>query len=125
MNCPKCSHPMEAVTYKTIEVDRCTHCQGIWFDMLEAEHLKTMKGSQAIDTGKGKAHDADYNKVDRIDCPACHVKMLRMVDARQPHIWYENCPVCYGLFFDAGEFTDFKEESVLDFFRDLVSGGRK
>jgi 4a-hydroxytetrahydrobiopterin dehydratase len=32
-----------------------------------------------------------------------------MVDAKQPHLWYEACTECYGIFFDAGEFKDFKE----------------
>ena len=44
MNCPKCNSMMEKVEYQSIEIDRCTNCYGIWFDMLEAEHLKEMKG---------------------------------------------------------------------------------
>ncbi len=27
-------------------VDRCTNCHGIWFDMLEAQQLKTIDGSE-------------------------------------------------------------------------------
>jgi Zn-finger nucleic acid-binding protein len=112
------------VSCHNIEVDRCTGCQGIWFDMLEAEHLKAMEGCEEIDIGDPEA-GRTFDKVDRIDCPKCSEPMLRMVDRRQPHIWYEACPVCYGLFFDAGEFTDYKEETILDFFRDLKAGERK
>jgi len=32
---------------------------------------------------------------------------------------YEYCPVCHGTFFDAGEFTDFKQETVLDFIKKI------
>lgn len=124
MNCPKCDHPTEQVRRGSIEVDRCTNCKGIWFDMLEAEHLKAAEGSEAIDIGDPKVGD-EYDKIDRINCPKCTEPMLRMVDAQQPHIWYEACPVCYGLFFDAGEFRDFKEESVMDFFRDLFAKERR
>ena len=48
----------------------------------------------------------------------------RMADRRQPHIWYESCKVCYGVFFDAGEFTDFKEETLLDWFKGVIKGDR-
>ena len=30
-----------------------------------------------------------------------------------------------GLFFDAGEFTDYKEETLMDFIRDTLSRERK
>ncbi len=123
MNCPKCEGSMEKVTFSSIEVDRCTGCKGIWFDMLEAEHLKDMKGSEAIDTGDPKLAEK-FNEIKHVKCPLCQVDMIGMVDVQQPHIWYEGCPQCYGLFFDAGEFTDYKEETVLDFFRDLLSKKR-
>ena len=124
MKCPKCGAEMQKVTHQAIEVDRCTNCKGIWFDMLEHEHLKAAEGSEAIDTGDAKV-GKEYDKVADIDCPVCKTRMIRMVDLNQPHIWYEGCTVCYGLFFDAGEFRDYKEETVLDFFRDLFAKERK
>jgi len=123
MNCPKCDGAMEAVKYRDIEVDRCVNCQGIWFDMLDAEHLKAAEGSETIDIGNVEVGQG-YNAVDRIECPKCHEPMLRMVDRAQPHIWYESCPVCYGLFFDAGKFADYREETIADFFRDLLAKER-
>lgn len=123
MECPKCHSAMEAVVYEGVEVDRCTECKGLWFDMLEHERLRERKGSEAIDDGnaeKGKAFDA----VDEIQCPKCRTRMIRMVDKDQPHIRYESCGTCYGVFFDAGEFTDLKERSILDFFRSLRAGAR-
>jgi hypothetical protein len=51
--------------------------------------------------------------------------MLRMVDVEQHHIWYESCAVCYGKWFDAGEFKDLQEESIVDFFRDLFTRERQ
>ena len=124
MNCPKCDALMEQVTYESIEVDRCTQCKGIWFDMLEAEHLKKMSGSEAIDIGE-PAMAKQMIELEHVTCPVCRAEMLRMVDAQQPHIWYESCPVCYGIFFDAGEFKDYKERTVLGFFRDLFAKERK
>jgi len=45
------------------------------------------------------------------------IKMLRMVDPQQPHIWFEQCPTCYGRFFDAGELKDLSEHTISDFFK--------
>jgi len=124
MICPKCEHETEAVIYGNIQVERCTHCKGIWFDMLQAEHLKDLKGSQSVDTGDPEVGKT-YDKIDRINCPKCDEPMIRMVDLDQPHIHYESCPTCYGMWFDAGEFTDYKEHTALDFFRDLFTKERK
>ena len=37
-----------------------------------------------------------------------------MVDHQQPHIWYEQCPGCGGVYLDAGEFSDLKDVTVMD-----------
>ena len=123
MECPKCKSDMEKVTYEKIEVDRCTNCKGIWFDMLEHEHLKAIENSESIDIGEAKV-GKEYDKIDRIDCPVCQTPMIRMVDREQPHIGYEACTRCYGVFFDAGEFKDYKEHTILDFFKDIFAKKR-
>lgn len=123
MKCPKCEEAMETVEYAAIEIDRCIGCKGIWFDMLEHEHLKAIEGSESIDIGSA-AEGEKYRAMHRIDCPVCHTRMIAMVDRDQPHIWYEACTVCYGVFFDAGEFADFKEKTVVDFFRGLFAKER-
>ena len=116
MNCPKCSSVMEQVEYAGSVVDRCTSCHGLWFDLLEHQDLKLVNGSEAIDIGdveRGKR----FNEVRDVNCPKCQAKMVKMVDAGQPHIWYESCSLCHGVFFDAGEFSDFKKENIGDFFK--------
>ena len=123
MNCPKCDAEMQVIMYQNIAVDRCTGCKGLWFDILEHEHLKAIEGSESIDIGSA-ALGKRFNEVDDIKCPKCSSKMLKMVDAQQPHIWYEGCPSCFGVFFDAGEFRDYKEKTVLDFFRDIFTKER-
>lgn len=39
MHCPKCGHKMEEVTLEDVKVDRCTTCEGIYFDKGELEEL--------------------------------------------------------------------------------------
>ena len=124
MQCPKCAHDMEKMSYKDIEVDRCTLCKGLWFDALEHEALKATPGSEAIDSGDPEVGKL-FNEEERVKCPVCHVPMLKMVDAEQPHIWYESCTVCYGVFFDAGEFTDYKHHTFMDFLRGLRTRERE
>ena len=124
MNCPKCNAAMEKIEFHSLIIDRCTDCKGMWFDMLEAEQLKQIAGSEQIDIGDPKEGEK-YNKTGRITCPKCHTLMGKMVDNDQPHIWYESCDVCYGVFFDAGEFKDYKEESFLDFIKDLLAKPRQ
>jgi Zn-finger nucleic acid-binding protein len=124
MNCPKCKAEMERAFYRGIEIDRCTDCKGIWFDALEEETLAAMAGSELIDLGDPAVGD-QFNDVGRIDCPACQTEMIRMVDSRQSHIWYESCKVCYGVFFDAGEFSDFKEQTFVDRVRSVFTRERE
>ena len=64
------------------------------------------------------------DRVDRIECPRCESRLIRMVDRDQSHIHFESCTVCYGVFLDAGEFRDYKERNLLDFIEDLLTRQR-
>ena len=123
MNCPKCSSVMEPVTFHGIEVDRCTGCRGMFFDNLEHKRLAQQKGAEKIDTGKELPRE-QRDAQTQLTCPKCHGQMIRMVDTDQRHIWIESCSVCHGVFFDAGEFRDLKENTVSDFFRNLFDKER-
>jgi Zn-finger nucleic acid-binding protein len=96
---------MEKVSFEGIEVDRCTACRGLWFDVLEKEHLKELNGSEVIDTGEKPADAADPH---RILCPVCKTLMITMSVMGHPALKYESCTVCFGAFFDAGEWREFK-----------------
>ena len=122
MQCPKCEHGMDDVTYEGITIERCTNCQGLWFDADDAYQLKSKPGSEAVDTGdpvEGWKWDSHAD----ISCPRCGKDMKKTSDPKQTHIWYEVCND-HGMFMDAGEFSDFKHESLLDGFRDLIKGKR-
>lgn len=114
MTCPKCGAAMEAVVIGEVEVDRCTACKGIWFDSGEDEKVKGQ--ARKIDIGKPNPKGGERAK---IDCPRCKAPMISMVVLDQPHIRYESCTVCYGMFFDAGEFVDAAEETLGDVWKRL------
>ena len=113
MECRKCVARMERVVHQGIEVDRCTQCKGLWFDYLEKDTLRQARGAQAVDTGsavKGKRFDP----IRQVSCPRCNVPMQTVTDSQQSHIDYEVCPECEGTFFDAGEYRDLAEFTLLE-----------
>jgi hypothetical protein len=75
---------------------------------------------EALDTGKA-SEGKKWDNVDDAACPRCGKDMEKVADPDQPHIWYEVCKD-HGLFMDAGEFTDYKSETLADWFRSLIKG---
>ena len=123
MRCPKCRTDMEQVDYEGIEIDRCNHCKGIWFDAGEREALRDNKAAIAVDTGDAKT-GRQANEFDDYSCPRCSGAMVRVVDWHQTHIWYEECSSCSGSFFDAGEFVDLTQHTISDLFKRWSTPGR-
>jgi Zn finger protein HypA/HybF involved in hydrogenase expression len=39
MRCPKCGHEMKEETLEGVSVDRCSHCEGIYFDAGELDQV--------------------------------------------------------------------------------------
>ena len=37
MKCPKCGHDMKAQDFSGVEIDRCTFCEGVFFEVGELE----------------------------------------------------------------------------------------
>jgi PAT family beta-lactamase induction signal transducer AmpG len=123
MRCPKCRSDMELLTIDGVEIDRCTRCHGLWFDPGEIGKLRDRKIAAAIDIGDPVIGSA-RNASDRYRCPRCGGKMLRTTDAKQRHIWFEECETCHGSYFDAGEFTDLATLSVSDLFKRFTAPQR-
>jgi len=77
----------------------------------------------ALDSGDSEL-GRTWNSVDDIACPRCGKDMEKTADRKQSHIWYEVCDE-HGIFMDAGEFTDYKHETLADWFRKLIRGHRR
>lgn len=112
---------MKTLTVGEFEVDRCTSCSGLWFDLREHEHIAASSEQvAALDTGDPQRGQRQ-NAMRDIQCPVCNVKMLQLSMPTQLHIKYESCPVCHGAYLDAGELKDFSSrtlaEQVDHFFR--------
>jgi Zn-finger nucleic acid-binding protein len=111
---------MEQVQICGIEIDRCTRCRGIWFDQQEQSQIQCARGSHKADVGH-KAIGEHYNQIRDIECPRCHVDMEEdeLRRGRIP-IQIETCPKCKGSYFDAGEFRDFAEPTIMEFVKDQL-----
>ncbi|WP_216960575.1 zf-TFIIB domain-containing protein [Lysobacter sp. MMG2] len=117
MQCPKCDSTMQPLDIPSSRSLRCTQCQGLWVSVGEERELHAH--ADGVDTGDIVVGQR-YNQIDRITCPSCpDCQLIRMVDAAQPHIWFESCGVCFGRFYDAGELRDSAEHTVMEFIRDL------
>jgi len=120
--CPKCADAkMKKVNISGVVVDKCPRCQGIWFDMLEKDDLKKIRGSEMIDTAKEPA-DLDH-RMQKIDCPKCHTLMSPTRDLHVSRVVYEKCSVCYGIFLDAGEFSALRSSSIWNRIKGMLGFG--
>jgi len=46
MKCPKCGHDMKEEPLEGLSIDRCTHCEGIFFDAGELEQVFRQQAEQ-------------------------------------------------------------------------------
>lgn len=104
LTCPKCEATMEPVTLDGTTVDRCLGCGGLWFDAHEREAILAAHGARRLDVGDPEVGRA-MNEIDRIPCPRCSGRMVRLVSVEHPEVRYEQCAACGGSFLDAGELS--------------------
>lgn len=114
IDCPACGAVMDKVIFKSVMVDRCTACEGIWFDHLEKEDLRVKRGSEKIDKG-GTQPLSREKVVKELDCPVCFVPMVPTRDTRQTHLVFKKCLQCLGAYMEAGQFLDYKDEAFKEF----------
>ena len=124
MQCPKCDGEMIVKNYgRKISVNRCADCMGLFAMPEVLLEMKSEWMAEGLEAGDPKV-GRKLNEVEDISCPNPSAKMDKVADEQQTHIWYERCPDCSGIYFDAGEFTDWKYDTLLDRIRDLIRGRR-
>ncbi len=45
MRCPKCGMELIEIDYQNIQVDKCSECEGIWFDAGELDEISKLEKS--------------------------------------------------------------------------------
>ena len=105
MKCPVCKCDMIVIEYRSIELDYCTECQGVWFDTGELELLLSsyhMKDIQSFLESLAGGTEARSKEKER-KCPICGRGMKKTRIGGQPGVLIDICRQEHGLWFDGGE----------------------
>jgi Zn-finger nucleic acid-binding protein len=105
MICPVCKYDMIVVEYRSIELDYCNSCKGVWFDSGELELLlksQDLEEPKAFLDGIINSQEAISPEKKR-DCPICGHKMKKTAIGEQPKTLIDICSNGHGLWFDGGE----------------------
>lgn len=126
MQCPKCEGELDPkAVAEGVAVHQCNKCYGLFVPPGTTQKLFEIWGPDTnVDTGSEKV-GRKYDAIDDIECPKCNIKMDKIEDQDQPHIWIENCAMCGSTFYDAGELSDLKEKTISDFFKRFFKGKRE
>ena len=122
VDCPKCTGLLSPHTYgEHITLHRCCSCHGLWCHPQSLSKMKDEWMSEAVLDIGDPSVGSRLNKAVNISCPSGHGLMERRSDPEQPHIWYEECATCHHVFLDAGEFTDLKFKTLMDWVKKVLS----
>jgi len=129
MKCPNCkTKNLKGAEYKSIQLDYCEDCQGIWFDRGELQKVKDKEDEFLrwidIDPWEEKAK-FKIDKSPRI-CPVCEVPLYTVKHDGFP-VEIDLCNVCHGIWLDKGEFDKIIEymkekvekETLLEYLKDI------
>ncbi len=103
MKCPDCGATFESAKFRDIDLDVCSKCESIWFDMDEVERFR-----KAI--GRAKPLRARFD--DRFrpsvfgakrECPRCGKRALKR--GRLKKFKVSKCGECFGVFAAADAMT--------------------
>jgi Zn-finger nucleic acid-binding protein len=103
MQCPKCkTATLVEFTVDKIAVDRCSNCNGTWFDARELSQLLAEEASQVAGLRKGVAIEEAAGR--KGACPREDTALLRIYSAIDRTVIVDACADCHGIWLDGGEF---------------------
>lgn len=109
MECPKCHGTFKALQVPGYFAYKCDGCGAMLFK--HGSHVQAKDMPEVVAQDNAESHKF-FNDIRDINCPECHLKMIRMIDSGQYHIQFEACTYCNNVLFDAGEFRDYSEHSL-------------
>lgn len=103
MKCPKCKTETLAVfKVEEVAVDRCSSCDGVWFDAQELGELLAEDARNVASLRRGGTHEELDGK--KGNCPRDAGELLRVYSAVDRTVIIDACPDCRGIWLDGGEF---------------------
>lgn len=107
MKCPRDGAELSRVRVADIELDKCHHCDGLWFDAGELERLQKLDrtdveeqlerqyGSPSAEPGETKGY---------MRCPRCaDGRLQQFTYTYQKRVKIDRCDKCFGLWIDDKE----------------------
>ena len=103
MNCPKCCTPsLNQFSVQGVSVDRCSSCDGIWFDAHELTQLLAEDARHVSSLRRGSVNEEALGK--KGFCPRDGSELLRVYSAIDRSVVIDACAECRGIWLDGGEF---------------------
>jgi Zn-finger nucleic acid-binding protein len=108
MQCAKCPGSLEPLRRDGLALDRCPACLGLFFDPGELTRVfedgdpETLREELCALPVVADARPAA--------CPRCRETMNRVASTRVPHVSYDVCLACNGIWLDAGELAALDRE---------------
>ena len=126
MQCPKCRSSMTQVPVAHgAHVERCDRCHGIAcndhaLSALQRQWLLWPKADpRTVDQGS-PGEGRRWDTITDVACPGCGRTMQVVEAPGQEHIRLDRCAACGMTFFDAGEMTDLRFQTLSDTLRRLL-----
>lgn len=105
MECPVCRESMVVIEYRSIELDYCVGCMGVWFDRGEIELLLRNASVPLPEAGLTFLNPETISREIVRPCPLCGKSMIKVTPGGSPVV-LDQCPDKEGIWFDAGELAD-------------------
>ena len=110
MNCPDCNVALDERKYRSLEVDHCPQCRGLWLDFDELDLLEDTANRDEILKGQREYARRSGER----PCPHCGAAM-DIFNYRAHNLPIDHCPNNHGYWLDKGE-----EDRVLDLMKQRV-----
>ena len=103
MNCPKCKTvTLAEFKVEGVAVDRCSSCDGIWFDAQELSQLLSEDAKHVASLSRGGSQVQLDGK--KGSCPRDGSELLRVYSSVDRSVILDACADCRGMWLDGGEF---------------------
>ena len=103
MKCPKCeTETLAGFEVEAVSVDRCSSCDGVWFDAQELGQLLSEDAKNVASLTRGSVQPQFDGK--RGLCPRDGSELLRVYSAVNRSVIIDACGECLGMWLDGGEF---------------------
>ncbi len=104
MICPNCAGETETISginqhKEPFNLERCSHCSGIWLDKGELEKIPPEK-IEEIDTPSEEGETVDAFG---LSCPKCYVALEQFSHPRLGENAFLRCPDCHGIWLKHGQ----------------------